>query len=385
MKILVVLTYYRPHTSGLTIYADRLANALIKRGHSVTVMTSRYMKELPTEEIIQGVRIVRAPVIFRLSKGVLMPTFGLLATKLILEHDVIHLHLPQLDAAGVAIRGRLLKKPTIITYHCDLKMPMGLLSRLANQAIHLMNNIAAIFSHQLVTYTQDYANYSPFLRRFKRKLKIIPPPVELPKISKVAIHNFMAEHCINGRFPIIGMAARFASEKGVEVLLNALPKIIKEYPNAIVWFAGPYKNIVGEEKYIKRLKPAIDQYAKQGYWKFVGTLSPEEMAAFYPNLNVLVIPSLNSTEAFGLVQIEAMMNSVPCVASDLPGVRQPVFHHKMGEVVPIADPEALSQAILSVVKKKIMDKEPSCFLRYSPNMVAKEYELLFNSIKNKLN
>ena len=44
MRILSVLTYYRPHTSGLTIYAERLAKALVKRGHQVTVLTSRYLK-----------------------------------------------------------------------------------------------------------------------------------------------------------------------------------------------------------------------------------------------------------------------------------------------------------------------------------------------------
>jgi glycogen synthase len=56
------------------------------------------------------------------------------------------------------------------------------------------------------------------------------------------------------------------------------------------------------------------------------------MSALYPNLDVLTVPSLNSTEAFGLVQIEAMMNGVPCVASALPGVRQPVSMHGMGRI-----------------------------------------------------
>ena len=49
MKILIVLTYYRPHISGLTIYAERLAHALVKRGHQVTVLTSRFDPALPLE------------------------------------------------------------------------------------------------------------------------------------------------------------------------------------------------------------------------------------------------------------------------------------------------------------------------------------------------
>jgi len=65
MKILTVLTYYRPHTSGLTIYVERLARTLVKRGHQVTVLTSQYEPQLAPEEFIDGVRIVRAPVLLR--------------------------------------------------------------------------------------------------------------------------------------------------------------------------------------------------------------------------------------------------------------------------------------------------------------------------------
>lgn len=75
------------------------------------MLTSQYDRSLPREEIVDGVRIVRAPVAMRVSKGVIMPTFGLLATRLVLSHDVVHLHLPQFDAAGIALRGRLFRKP----------------------------------------------------------------------------------------------------------------------------------------------------------------------------------------------------------------------------------------------------------------------------------
>jgi hypothetical protein len=95
MKLLIVLTYYRPHTSGLTIYAERLAKAMAHRGHQVTVLTSRFLPELSPVEVQGGVKIVRAPVILRVSKGVIMPTFGSLANRLVAENDVVQLHLPQ--------------------------------------------------------------------------------------------------------------------------------------------------------------------------------------------------------------------------------------------------------------------------------------------------
>ena len=62
MRLLFALTYYRPYTSGLTIYVQRLATAMKARGHIVTILTSQYDPSLPRREIIDGVRVVRAPV-----------------------------------------------------------------------------------------------------------------------------------------------------------------------------------------------------------------------------------------------------------------------------------------------------------------------------------
>lgn len=386
MKILVVLTYYRPHTSGLTIYAERLCKAWAERGHQVTVLTSQYDRSLPKNEIKDGVRIVRAPVLFRLSKGVIMPTFGSLANRLTREADVIQLHLPQFDAAGVAFRGRLLHKPTVITYHCDLRMPPGLVPWLANQAVRVMNNLAGLLTHRIVTYTRDYAENSDFLNRYMRKLHVIPPPVVLPKVTPAAVQSFAAENNPQRRQPVIGMAARFATEKGVEVLLDALPAILRRYPDAQVQFAGPYQNIIGEEPYFARLSPVIKKYIAAGNWRFVGSLSPEQMATYYPNLDVLVLPSLNSTEAFGLVQIEAMLNGVPCVASNLPGVRQPVKIHGMGQIAPIGDAPGLATAVLEVLDhaEKYRGDRAEIARRYDPATIAAEYESLFAEMQREL-
>lgn len=385
MKILIVLTYYRPHISGLTIYAERIAQAFARRGNEVTVLTSRFDPNTPREEVVDGVRIVRAPVWFRLSKGVIMPTFGFLASKLVKENDVLQLHLPQFDAAGVALRGRMMKKPTVITYHCDLQLPTGLFNRIANMAVLLMNDLAARSTHRIVTYTEDYAQHSKYTRRYMQKVKVIAPPVVLPQISDEKKQEFRKKYNPREQRPVIGMAARFATEKGVEVLLKAMPIILERYPQALFQFVGPYQNIIGEEQYFNRLQPEIIKYQQAGNWQFLGSKSPEEMSAFYSNLDVLVLPSLNSTEAFGLVQIEAMMNGIPCVTSNLPGVRQPVKVHGMGEIFQIGDSKELAQKVLDVLEKKQSIVTPLVdFSRYTPELIAQKYEELFEQIKSEL-
>lgn len=382
MRILTVLTYYRPHTSGLTIYSERLAKALVRRGHRVTVFTSQFDKTSALDEVVEGVHIVRSPVALRVSKGVIMPHFGRQVTGLVRAHDVIQLHLPQFDAPGVALRGRLMHKPVVLTYHCDLNMPPGLFNRVANQVIHFMNAVAGRLTDRIVTYTQDYADHSPYLSRFRDKLTPILPPVELPPPAPGAMEAFARQQRAAERRPVIGMAARFAAEKGVEILLDAMPAVLQKYPTAQVLFAGPYINVIGEKAYADRLMPRIREYEGSGHWKFLGTLAPVDMAAYYPNLDALVVPSLNSTEAFGLVQIEAMMNGVPCVASALPGVRQPVLTTGMGQVVPIGDSAALAGALLEIfANPENYRRDPAEIARpYNPDAVAAQYEKLFERL-----
>jgi glycosyltransferase involved in cell wall biosynthesis len=382
VKVLIVLTYYRPHTSGLTIYAERLAKGLVARGHEVTVMTSHthVARSHPVDVMEDGVRVVRVPVLFRISKGVIMPTFGLWATRLVLEHDVVCLHLPQFDAAGVAARGRLFGKPTTLTYHCDLTLPPGLFNRVVNKVVHVMNRWAGRLTDRVVAYTEDFAEHSPYLQTFSSKIETIPPPVELPEVGEGAIAAFRKMHNLDQSGPVIGMAARLAAEKGVEVLLRALPRVLEVYPEARVLFAGQYRDVMGEEAYAERLAPLFRKY--EDCWSFLGVLRPMQMAAFYPNLAVIVVPSLNSTESFGLVQVEAMLCGTPSIASNLPGVRQPVEQTGMGEVVPIGDSQALAEAILRVVGDPDVYVRPREAIaeRWSTARTAAEYEALFKRL-----
>jgi glycosyltransferase involved in cell wall biosynthesis len=140
----------------------------------------------------------------------------------------------------------------------------------------------------------------------------------------------------------------------------------------MVLYAGQYLDVMGELEYFERLLPAIEAYQETGQWKFLGVLPPEEMAKFYSSLDVLVVPSLNSTETFGLVQIEAMLRGTPSIASNLPGVRVPPQMTGMGDVVPIGDHDALADAIIKIVSS------PENY-RGSPDQIAKTFDPLTNA------
>ena len=380
MHILTALTYYRPHTSGLTIYAERLARAFARRGHEVTILTSQDDHQLPRLDHLDGVTVVRIPPLMRVSKGLLMPGMPAAAWKALRQADVVNLHMPQLDAAYIAWFGKLMHKPVVLTYHCDLRLPHGLIHSVANQVSHIANNMAAWGSDAIVCITRDYAEHSRYLSRYLEKVRVVDAPVELAPASASEIQAFREKVGIKEGQRIIGMAARMATEKGVEYLVQALPQVLEHLPQARVLFVGSYQNVVGEEAYIARILPLIEDL--KDHWSLLGNLSAVEMTAFFKSCEVLVMPSLNSTEAFGLVQVEAMSCGTPVVATNLPGVRVPVMSSGMGRIVPVADAGAIASAILEILTEpgRFRGNPEEIRHKYSPEVVAADYEKLFSDI-----
>lgn len=382
MKILVAVTYYRPHVSGLTIYVERLCRALARRGNTVTVLTAQYDAKLPREEHLEGVDVVRVPVATRISKGVIMPTFGWVANKLVPNHDVLSLHLPQFDAAGLAVRGRLWKKPTTLTYHSDLILPPSLLNAAADAAIMSVNHIAARFSDRLIAYTDDFARHSRFLSKYLNQVDVIPPPVEMAEPGAEALAAFRAQHGLTGRRPIIGLAVRMAAEKGVEYLFEAMPAVLERYPEALILHAGP-REAIGEAGYLRKIEPLVERY--RDHYLHLGTLNPEQMALFFSVCDVHVLPSVNSTETFGLVQVEAALCGTPSVASALPGVRMPSRMTGMGLTVPPRDVRALGAALVEVIANRPNYVRPRAPIadQFSPDTTARHYETLFERLRQQ--
>jgi glycosyltransferase involved in cell wall biosynthesis len=112
-----------------------------------------------------------------------------------------------------------------------------------------------------------------------------------------------------------------------------------------------------------------------------GIVPPAEIADLFTISDLLVLPSINATESFGLVQVEAMLRGVPSVASDLPGVRQPVRLTGMGEIAPIGDAAGLARQILKVLESPQRYRRPREEIRalFRPERTFSEYEAVYAS------
>lgn len=383
MKILHALTYYHPHLSGLTIYVERLAETLAARGHEVTVLASQHRPGLPRSETRAGVRVVRAPVLLRLHKGVVAPAFTAAAWGLVQQHDVLNLHLPLLEAGLLTLLARrLARKPVVLTYHCDLQLPPRPASRPIELALTLMHRLAGRQANRVVTYTRDYAEHSPFVSRYLPKVETIYPPVVVATPEPAAAAALRQQLAPAGE-RVVGFAGRVATEKGIEYLLAALPALQADVGPVRIAFAGPYEGVIGE-RYYEQLGPLIEQYRDQ--LTFLGELHGTDLASFYAAIDCLALPSVNSTESFGLVQVEAMLCGTPVVASALPGVRQPVMVTGMGEIAPIADAAGLARALGQVLADRAHYIRPRAEIaaRFDLTATATFYERLYGDVRREM-
>jgi glycosyltransferase involved in cell wall biosynthesis len=375
VDILQVLYYFTPHCSGVTIYAERLARHLIERDHRVTVLASRHDPSYPRDEIVDSVRIVRVPTVLALSRGVVMPSFLPTAVKLIRQHDVVHLHLPALEAAPIAVIARALRKRLILTHHTDLTLPAGRVNKAAERLAFASGIGAGKLAHRVVTYTHDRAAVSPTITRLTRKSTVIYPPIEIDQPSAEGVSRFKREHGLD-RGPVIGFAGRFAEEKGCDDLLRTIPAVREALPGATYAFAGEYRRVVGETMY-ERTQPLLDEH--QEHVRLLGVLRGETLANFYAACDVLVLPSVNFTETFGLVQVEAMLCGTPVVASNLPGVREPVRMTGMGRIAPPRNPTALAREIIEVASNRASYERPRAEIArlFSIDSTIEAYEQVY--------
>jgi glycosyltransferase involved in cell wall biosynthesis len=350
VKILQILYFYSPYTSGLTIYAERLAREFIARGHEVTVLASWHDRSLPRENVTaDGARVVRVPVALNIDRASVMPMLLPTAFREIRRADVVHLHLPMLEAGPLAAMGRALGKKVVVTHHSDLVLTGSPVAKLGAQAGMWSGILSGRLASQFVTYTHDRAAVSPTVTRVGDDVAVIPPPIEIPAPSPNARADFRARHDL-GDGPVIGYAGRYAVEKGLDVLLGTIPDLQARWPGVRYAFAGPYLDMRTNEPLTGPWDAPIA--AHPGVVHKLGTQLGQNLADFYAAIDVLVLPSTNWTETFGLVQVEAMLCGTPVVASDLPGVREATRITGMGRTAKPGDRADLAAALIDVIEHR---------------------------------
>lgn len=357
LRVLVLLQYYAPHRTGLTVHVQHLAEQLVERGHQVTVITARHDRRMPARSIENGVTVHRLWAPIRVSRGMIMPTHPLHVARAMADADVISMHTPMLETAFVAAFARLRRVPIVVTHHGDLVLPPGMVGRLIESVVRRLHRWAMRSAARAIAYSDDYAAHSVYLAGFADKTVVISPPVSIPT-SRLAESAAVRARLAPGGAPLIGFVGRFVREKRPDVALRALDTVHLGRPDARLAFAG--EHVIRYEDTWERSAELVERHLSHVH--FLGMIvDPQELADFYAACDVLVLTS--DTECFGLVQVESMLCGTPVIMTDIPGGRVPVQRTGMGLLVPPGDPAAVGRAILEVLG------DPARFRR-TPSEVA---------------
>ncbi len=344
LRILICLLFYHPHRTGLTIHVQHIAEALVRRGHQVTVLSAHFRDDLPRgESWLNGVRVIRLWAPLKLSRGFLMPGYPLAALRLMRTHDVVSIHTPMLETALLAVLAKLARRNIVITHHGDLHLPPGGFNRVIQATMFAMYRLAAHWSPRLIAYSEDYAAHSYYLRPYLAKVSPNLPPVVVPTPDADRVAALRHAWAPTGG-PVIGFAGRFVEEKRPDLLIRALEVVNRRYPDARVVFCGEHR--IPYEDTWARHQALVEQYRDQ--LVFLGlTEDPQAMADFYAACDVLALTS--DTECFALVQVEAMLCGTPVVMTDTVGGRVPVQLSGMGKIARMGDWQSIGAALVEVL------------------------------------
>lgn len=313
MRILQVYKDVFPHTSGgIERYIHDLSGFLAGRGHEVAVLTAGSCLRQRSASV-SGFSVITIPSFGRVLSNPLSLSYGIAMKRW--KPDVVHFHLP-LPTAEVA---RLLDPgdtPFVATYHSDIVRQAFLLPLYGP----LLRRFLARASLVLAT-SGRYARTSPFLRELGN-LRVVPIGVDLSRFTPG--DEEQAGHFL--------FAGRFRSYKGIHVLLEAW-KSMTDPPCLVLAGGGPMEGSI--RKGMAGLPARI-----------VLNPSDAELLALYRTATALVLPSDRRSEAYGMVQLEAMACGTPVVSTDLPtGVPWVNRHMKTGIVVPPGNAGALAEAV----------------------------------------
>ncbi len=379
MKLLVTLTYYYPHWTGLTAYAQRLAEGLAKRGHQVTVLTAQFKTTLARDEMHNGVRILRLPVAMHMSRGVIMPAFVPTLNHLAREHDLLQVHTPMLETNLVTRIGLMHGKPTVITHHGDLVMPKNRRDQFIERVMTAMMMQGEREAARVTVHSCDYADNSKFLSPFRAKLDCIYPPVEIPEPQPDVVAKWRADLGLTHN-KLVGFAGRFVEEKGFDYLLQAIPLVRAKIPNVKFVYAGEI-NVV-YERFFDKWKHLVEQ-ERESIVTLGLLLEPQKLANFYAMNDVFALPS--RTDCFPSVQIEALLSGTPVVATNIPGAREVVRVTGMGKLVTPRDPNAIAAGIADVLNNRSAYVKTRAQIReiFNTEKTLDEYEKLFEALVRK--
>ena len=348
-RVLMLAWEYPPRViGGLSRVVWALSRQLVKDGMEVHVVTADHPG---TEEysLDDGVHVHRVKSqtdatpdfitwVSRLNIGMLQYSIKLHQE---VTFDVVHAHDWMVtDAAWVMKSGFGI--PLVSTIHATEQGRMGGIHTDMQRYVNQMEWRLTFESWRGIVNSHHMRNELQHLFNLPvDKIRMIPNGTDPShfdfEFDPAPLRNLYAR----AEQKIVLYVGRLVNEKGVQVLLEAAPQVLQNYP-------GTQFLIVGTGYFMDELKSRAHHLGVDHNVKFLGYVGDEELLKLYKIADIVAIPSLY--EPFGIVALEAMAAKVPAVVSDVGGLRDFVRHMETGITTYAGNPQSLAWGLLEVLR-----------------------------------
>ncbi|QLY29177.1 glycosyltransferase family 4 protein [Nocardia huaxiensis] len=348
MRIGMVCPYSFDVPGGVQAHVVELAQVLIERGHKVSVLAPAAEDTPLPDYVVSAGRAVAIPYngsVARLSFG---PTAYSRIRRWIAENDfdVLHIHEPNAPSLSM-LALKIAEGPIVATFHTSTTKSL----------------VLSTFQGVLRPYHEKISGriaVSELARRWQVEA-LGGDAVEIP--NGVDVPAFAHAPLLPG-YPRQGGTVLFLGRfdeprKGMEVLLGALPALVRRHPEVEILIVGR-----GDEDKLRR-----EAGENASHLRFLGQVSDAEKASAMRSADVYCAPNIGG-ESFGIVLVEAMAAGTAVVASDLDAFRRVLRDGTAGMLVPVGDSDRLAVALDTMLTDAAVREE---FIR-TANQVVGEYD-----------
>jgi glycosyltransferase involved in cell wall biosynthesis len=333
LHITMVNKYWSPpHLGGIEVVARHLSEGLVGAGVQVRAVVCNERRE-HVEEAIGGVKVVRLPRQFSVSSAPVaagMPGALWSAARGPDSCDILHFHSPYPWGELSFLMARP-DVPSVVLYHSDIVRQQRLLAAYGPFLERFLDAIDLV-----IVSSPQMVRHSPFLAPRMDKCRVVPFGLPLERIagSREATRRAAELRAPRAGRRIVLFVGRLVYYKGVDVLLRAMADVDADLV------------LIGDGRLEPELRALARRMGVAGRLTFLPPASEVELAAWYHAADVLCLPSVARSEAFGLVQIEAHAAGTPVVSTDLPtGVPYANLDGVTGLIVAPGDASALAEAL----------------------------------------
>lgn len=333
IKVLQVNKLYYPVTGGIEKVVQQISEGLNDKTDMKVLVCKQRGKSITQK--VNGITVHRAGSIGILFSMPISVSFIVQLWKLSKDRDILHFHMPfPLGDLACLLSGY--KGKVVVWWHSDIVKQKKMM-RLYRPIMERFLQRADV----IIVATKGHIDGSDYLAKYRDKCVIIPYGIDNKVIEKSDLYIQQKGTESNKKVNIL-FVGRFVYYKGCEVLLKAFSQI-----------EGAELTIIGSGVLEKKFMAMTVELGISNCVHFLGQVDEEELSNAYEDCDIFVLPSIEKSEAFGLVQIEAMSYGKPVINTNLPsGVPYVSLNGITGLTVEPNDVQALREAMKWMIDHK---------------------------------